>query len=96
MWTILVAVEKKYNFDFPDEQNLELAKEIYKIVSDKTKYADWVNKGNIRAELQCDIIILLAENGFPAIPKGTNPPEDYQKVYNDVIEQAENFRKYYR
>lgn len=95
-YDVLVAVEEKYEFEYPDEQNIELAKKICELVSSKTKYADWANREDIKADLQCDIIILLAENGFPAIPKGSNPPEDYQKVYNDVIEQAENFRKYYK
>lgn len=94
-YDILVAVEEKYEFSYPDDQNLVLAKEIYKMVTDKTKYADWANRQDIRAELQADIIVMLAEHGFPAIPKGTMPPEDYQKVYDDVLDQTENFKKYY-
>lgn len=94
-YDVLVAVEEKYEFSYPDDQNLVLAKEIYKMVTDKTKYADWANRQDIRAELQADIIVMLAEHGFPAIPKGTMPPEDYQKVYDDVLDQTENFRKYY-
>ena len=94
-YDILVAVEEKYEFSYPDDQNIVLAKEIHKMVTDKTKYADWVNRQDIRAELQADIIVMLAEHGFPAIPKGTMPPEDYQKVYDDVLDQTENFKKYY-
>ena len=94
-YDILVAVENKYNFDYPEEKNIKLAKEIYKIVTNKTKYADWARRGDIRAELQADIILLLAKNGYPAIPKGTQPPEDYEKIYNDIIEQTENLKKYY-
>lgn len=94
-YDILVAVEQKYDFYYPQEKNLDLAKKIYNMVTTKTKYADWYNREDIKAELQCDIIIILAENGFPAIPEGTQPPEDYQKIYNDIIEQAENFKKYY-
>lgn len=95
-YDVLVDVEEKYEFEYPEEQNIELAKKICELVTSKTKYADWANRDDIKADLQCDIIILLAENGFPAIPKGTNPPEDYQKIYDNVIEQAENFRKYYK
>ena len=94
-YDVLVSVEEKYGFDFPAEKNLSLAKKICVVVSDKTKYADWANRGDIKAELQADIIIALAEEGFPPIPSASNP-EDYQSVYNAVIEQAENFRKYYR
>ena len=94
-YDILVAVEKKYEFSYPDEKNIILSKKIYEMVTDKTKYADWVNRQDIRAELQADIILMLSDNGFPAIPKDSMPPEDYQKVYNDVLEQTENFKKYY-
>ena len=94
-YDILVATEEKYEFEYPEEKNIELSKEIYKLVTDKTKYADWANRGDIKAELQCDIIILLTMHGFPQIPKDTMPPEDYEMVYNDVIEQTENFKKYY-
>lgn len=94
-YDVLVAVEEKYEFEYPEEKNLELSKEIYKMVTEKTKYSDWSNREDIKAELQCDIIILLTSYGFPAIPKDTMPPEDYQKVYDDVIEQTENFKKYY-
>lgn len=92
---VLVSVEEKYGFEFPKEKNIALAKKIYKLVSDKAKYADWANRADIKAELQADIIIALAEEGFPPIP-GANNPEDYQSVYTSVIEQAEIFRKYYR
>lgn len=74
-------------------KNVEIAKQIYKLVSDKAKYADWTNRQDIRAELQCDIIELLADNGFPPRPEGTI--ENYDMVYNDVLEQTENFKKYY-
>jgi len=92
---VLVSVEEKYEFEYPEDKNLKLAKDIHKMVTTKTKYADWENREDIKAELQCDIIILLAENGFPPLPVGSNPPEDYEKVYNDIIEQTENFKKYY-
>lgn len=92
---VLVAVEEKYGFEFPEEKNLALAKKICVLVSDKAKYADWANRADIKAELQADIIIALAEEGFPPIPDASNP-EDYQSVYTAVIEQAENFRKYYK
>lgn len=94
-YDVLIAVEEKYNFSYPEDKNIELAKEIHKLVSDKTKYSDWANRMDIKAGLQVDIIRLLSRYGFPAIPKGTMPPEDYEKVYTDVIEQTENFKKYY-
>lgn len=94
-YDILVAVEEKYQFQYPDDKNIMLAKEIHKLVTDKTRYADWAHRADIRAEMQAEIIMLLASHGYPAIPKDTSPPEDYQKVYDDVLDQTENFRKYY-
>lgn len=94
-YDVLIAVEEKYGFEFPEDKNLSLAKKICLLVSDKTKYADWSKRTDIKAELQADIIIALAEEGFPPIPDASNP-EDYQSVYTAVIEQAENFRKYYK
>ena len=88
-YDILVAVAEKYKFIFPDDENIALAKEIYKKVKDKSRYADWVNRDDIKAEMQADIIITLADHHYPP-----TPPEIYEKVYSDIIEQAENFKKY--
>jgi type I restriction enzyme R subunit len=40
----------------------------------------------LKAELRVDLIILLDANGYP--------PVTMDEVYKDVLEQAENFRKY--
>ena len=40
------------------------------------------------AEMQFDIIIILAKHKYP--PVGDN----YDEVYKKVLEQAENFKKY--
>ena len=37
---VLISVEEKYQFTFPEEKNLALAKKICQLVSDKTKYVD--------------------------------------------------------
>ena len=88
-YDILVAVGEKYRFTFPEDKNIELAKEIHAKIKDKSRYSDWNNRADIRAEMQVDIILLLAQFGYPP-----TPPEIYEKVYADVIEQAENFKKY--
>ena len=86
---ILVAVAEKYRFEFPESENIQLAKEIRAAMREKEKYSDWANSPQIRAQMQVDIIMLLAQHGYPP-----TPPEIYVKVYNDIIEQAENFKKY--
>jgi type I restriction enzyme R subunit len=57
-------------------------------VDDKTKYTDWDNRDDIKAELKADLIILLAKHNYP--------PVDRDEVYKEIFEQAENFRKYQR
>ena len=88
-YDILTAVAEKFQFEFPESENIELAKEIRAALRDKEKYADWANSAQIKALMQADIIIILAKHGYPP-----PPPEIYEKVYNDILEQAENFKKY--
>lgn len=86
---ILVTIAEKFQFEFPESENIELAKEIRAALRDKEKYADWANSTQIKALMQADIIIILAKHGYPPTPS-----EIYEKVYNDILEQAENFKKY--
>lgn len=88
-YDILVAVAEKFKFDFPDSENIALAKEIRAALRDKEKYADWANSTQIKALMQADIIMILAKHGYPP-----TPPEIYEKVYSEIIEQAENFKKF--
>ena len=88
-YDILVAVAEKFQFEYPDDKNIELAKEIRNALRDKEKYSDWANSMQIKALMQADIIMILAKHGYPPVP-----PEIYEKVYSDIIEQTENFKKY--
>lgn len=79
---------KKYEFDdeYPDEKMIELSKRIKTIVDDQSRYTDWSTREDIKATLQVDLIILLDEFGYP--------PVTIDDVYKEVLEQAENFKKY--
>lgn len=88
-YDILVAVAEKFKFDYPKDKNIALAKEIRAKIKDQVKYSDWSNRVDIKAEMQVAIILLLAQYGYPP-----TPPEIYEKVYADIIEQTENFKKY--
>lgn len=88
-YDILIAVAQKFQFEYPDDKNIELAKEIRAALRDKEKYSDWAASMQIRALMQADIIMILAKHGYPPVP-----PDIYEKVYNDILEQAENFKKY--
>lgn len=85
-YDILKSVSKKYEFEYPDDKMIELAKRIKIIVDDKSRYTDWATREDIKANLQVDLILLLDEFGYP--------PVTLDDVYKEVLEQAENFRKY--
>ena len=85
-YDILKALATKYDFTYPEDKLLKLAKEVKKVVDDKARYTDWNARADIKAELKVDLIILLAENGYP--------PVDRDEVYKEIFEQAENFKKY--
>ena len=52
----------------------------------KAKYTDWSTRDDIKANLQVDLILLLDEFDYP--------PVTIDDVYKEVLEQAENFKKY--
>lgn len=85
-YDILKAVAKKYEFEYPDDKMIELSKWIKIIVDDKAKYTDWSTRDDIKANLQVDLILLLDEFDYP--------PVTIDDVYKEVLEQAENFKKY--
>ncbi|NJB83133.1 type I restriction endonuclease subunit R [Wenyingzhuangia aestuarii] len=85
-YDILKELATKYDFTYPEDKLLSLAKLVKKVVDDKTKYTDWSQRDDIKAELKVDLIILLAENDYP--------PVDRDEVYKEIFEQAENFKKY--
>ena len=55
-------------------------------LDDKVKYTDWSRREDIKAELKADLILLLAEHGYPPVARN--------EVYKEIFEQAENFKKY--
>ncbi|MAG00893.1 MAG: hypothetical protein CL388_06765 [Acidiferrobacteraceae bacterium] len=85
-YDILKGLAVKYEFEYPEEKLLVLSKAVKGVVDDKTKYTDWNRQENIRAELKVDLILLLAEHGYP--------PVDRDEVYQEIFEQAENFKKH--
>ena len=85
-YDILVAVAKQFGFDYPTDKAKELSREIKKIVDDKSKYTDWAKRDDIKAELKMDLILILAEYGYPPV---TN-----DEVFKEIFAQAENFKKY--
>ena len=85
-YDILFAVAKKYEFEYPEDKMIALSKEIKIVVDDKAKYTDFSTREDIKASLQVDLIVLLDKYGYP--------PVTIDDVYKEVLEQAENFKKY--
>lgn len=85
-YDILKALAKKYDFVYPEDKLVPLAQKVKEVVDDKAKYTDWSKRDDLKAELKADLIILLAESGYP--------PVDRDEVYKEIFEQAENFKKY--
>ena len=85
-YDILIAVAKQFGFDYPTDKAKELAGEIKNIVDDKSKYTDWAKRDDIKAELKMDLILILAEYGYPPV---TN-----DEVFKEIFEQADNFKRY--
>ena len=67
-------------------KNEPVSLEVKLIVDDKSRYTDWSARDDIKANLQVDLILLLDEFGYP--------PVTIDDVYKEVLEQAENFKKY--
>lgn len=85
-YDILVKVRDEHGFPYADEKCLVLAKKIKELVDDKAQFADWSNRDDIKNQLNMDLTVLLYKNGYP--------PEWDEEVFERVLEQAENFKKF--
>ena len=55
-----------------------------KIVIEKAKYTDWLNRNDIKAELKADLIVLLSKFDYPPIA--------HDDAYKEIFEQAVHFK----
>ena len=85
-YDILIKVRDDHGFPYADEKCLVLAKKIKELVDDKAQFADWSTRDDIKNQLNMDLTVLLYKNGYP--------PEWDEEVFDKVMEQAENFKKY--
>ena len=83
---ILVKVRDTHQFQYEDEKCIILAKKIKKLVEDKSQFADFLVRDDIRNQLIKELTILLYKNGYP--------PDWNQDVFEKIFEQAENFKKF--
>jgi type I restriction enzyme R subunit len=85
-YDILVKVRDDHQFKYEDEKCLHLAKKIKELVDDKAQFVDWSKRDDIKNELNMQLTVLLYQNGYP--------PEWDEEVFEQVLEQAENFKKF--
>ena len=85
-YDILKAIAQQFGFEYPEEKLLLLSTRIKDLIDDKSNYTDWSTRGDIKAELKMDLIVLLSEYGYPPV---TN-----DAVFKEILEQAENFKQY--
>ena len=76
----------KYDFKYPDDKLIELAKAVKELVDSQAKFPDWNKRDDIKSSLKVGLILLLDEFGYP--------PVERDEVYVEIFEQAENFKKY--
>ena len=85
-YDILKAIAQQFGFEYPEEKLLLLSARIKDLIDDKSNYTDWSTRGDIKAELKMDLIVLLSEYGYPPV---TN-----DAVFKEILEQAENFKQH--
>jgi type I restriction enzyme R subunit len=84
-YDILKELCVKYDFRYPDDKMIELAKAVKDLVDGQAKFPDWNKRDDIKSALKVGLILLLDEFGYP--------PVERDEVYVEIFEQAENFKK---
>ena len=84
-YDILKELCVKYDFNYPEEKLIELAKAVKDLVDGQAKFPDWNKRDDIKSALKVGLILLLDEFGYP--------PVERDEVYVEIFEQAENFKK---
>lgn len=84
-YDILKELCIKYDFNYPEDKLILLAKAVKDLVDEKARFPDWNKRDDIKAALKVGLILLLDEHGYP--------PVERDEVYEDIFEQAENYKK---
>ena len=84
-YDILKELCIKYDFKYPEDKLIELAKAVKNLVDGQAKFPDWDKRDDIKSALKAGLILLLDKFGYP--------PVERDEVYVEIFEQAENFKK---
>ena len=58
-YDILLELCKKYDFTYPEEKLIELAKKVKELVDSQAKFPDWSKRDDIKSALKVGLILLL-------------------------------------
>ena len=93
-YDILLHLRDKYNFEYGEDKKVgslvvnekckALAKKIKELIDVQSTFTDWLNNSKIRADLNQKIFFCLHANGYP--------PQYKKEVFDQVMEQVENFK----
>lgn len=84
-YDILKELCAKYDFKYPEDKLIALAKVVKDLVDAQAKFPDWNKREEIKSSLKAGLILLLDKHGYP--------PVERDEVYQDIFDQAENFKK---
>lgn len=94
-YDILIHLRDKYNFEYGEDKKVgniiindkckSLARKIKELIDVQSSFTDWLNNPNVRADLNQKIFFCLYKNGYP--------PQYNDEVFDQVMEQVENFKK---
>jgi type I restriction enzyme R subunit len=74
----------KYGFTYPEDKMINLAKAVKELVDSQAQFPDFNKREDIKAALKAELTILMDEHGYP--------PVERDEVYQEIFEQAENFK----
>lgn len=83
-YDILKELCVKYDFKYPEDKLIILAQAVKELVDSQAKFPDWNKREDIKSALKVGLILMLDEHGYP--------PVERDEVYNDIFEQAENYK----
>ena len=93
-YDILMHLRDKYNFEYGEDKKVGsliindkcklLAQKIKELIDVQSSFTDWLNNNNVRADLNQKIFFCLVKNGYP--------PQHNDEVFDQVMEQVENFK----
>ena len=94
-YDILLHLRDKYNFEFGEDKKVGglfindkckvLAQKIKELIDVQSSFTDWLNNTNVRGELNKKLFFCLRNNGYP--------PTYNDEVFDQVMEQVENFKE---